>query len=267
MRMPITTQEYLALGDAIAALKTPQFTSYLVAVLRCIADFDCAVILGYRPNKHPIYLYDSLSTQRELLFQRYLTHAYLDDPFYSALQHNTRSGVFHLSDLMPLNPQQKAYQHQFYAQTGWQDEVSLVVNLDGERAIVVYLGCFKPRSFPREQIAALQQRFTVLQALCQQHWQQQPLRLAESAQPSQELRIWVEQAIQSFGAQRLSPREQEITALLIQGLDSQEIAEALTISHGTVKNHRKRIYAQLHVSSLSELFQLFLNHLIGAAAD
>lgn len=77
----------------------------------------------------------------------------------------------------------------------------------------------------------------------------------------------VEQAIQSFGAQRLSPREQEITALLIQGLDSQEIAEALAISHGTVKNHRKRIYAQLHVSSLSELFQLFLNHLIGAAAD
>lgn len=111
--MPITTQEYLALGDAIAALKTPQFTSHLVAVLRCIADFDCAVILGYRPNKHPIYLYDSLSIQRELLFQRYLTHAYLDDPFYSALQHNTRSGVYHLSDLMPLNPQQKAYQHQF----------------------------------------------------------------------------------------------------------------------------------------------------------
>ncbi len=31
----------------------------------------------------------------------------------------------------------KTYQHQFYAQTGWQDEVSLEVNLDGERAIVV----------------------------------------------------------------------------------------------------------------------------------
>ncbi|EEW11639.1 transcriptional regulator, LuxR family [Vibrio mimicus VM573] len=106
--MQVTTQEYLGLGDAIAALKTPQFTSRLVAVLRCIADFDCAVILGYRPNKHPIYLYDSLSTQRELLFQRYLTHAYLDDPFYIALEQNARSGVFHLSDLMPLNPQQKS---------------------------------------------------------------------------------------------------------------------------------------------------------------
>ncbi|MCD6731943.1 LuxR C-terminal-related transcriptional regulator, partial [Vibrio cholerae] len=47
----------------------------------------------------------------------------------------------------------------------------------------------------------------------------------------------------------------------------QEIADALAISLGTVKNHRKRIYAQLHVRSLSEMFQLFLNHLIGAAAD
>ncbi|WP_417553830.1 hypothetical protein [Marinomonas fungiae] len=31
---------------------------------------------------------------------------------------------------------------------------------------------------------------------------------------------------------------------------------------GTVKNHRKRIYSQLKISSLGELFQLFLNHLI-----
>ncbi|MEK6164922.1 helix-turn-helix transcriptional regulator, partial [Vibrio cholerae] len=85
---------------------------------------------------------------------------------------------------------------------------------------------------------------------------------------------WVDRPFSAFIVKRfrvfrapLHPREQEITALLIQGLDSQEIAEALAISHGTVKNHRKRIYAQLHVSSLSELFQLFLNHLIGAAAD
>ncbi|MGL6170413.1 helix-turn-helix transcriptional regulator [Vibrio misgurnus] len=265
--MQVTTQEYLALGEAIAALKTAQFTSRLVAWLAKIADFDCAVILGYRRNKHPIYLYDSLSSQRELLFQRYLTYAYLDDPFYVALEQESRSGVFHLADLQPLNAQQQAYQHQFYAQTGWQDEVSLLVKLDGDRSIVVYLGCFTARSFPRQQIAALQQRFTVLEALCQQHWQQQPLWLAESGQPSQELRAWVEQAIHSFGAQRLSRREQQITTLLIQGFDSQEIADQLAISHGTVKNHRKRIYAQLHVSSLSELFQLFLNHLIGSTSQ
>lgn len=265
--MQVTPQEYLALGEAIAALKTPQFTSRFVAMLRCIADFDCAVILGHRSSKHPIYLYDSLSAQREWLFQRYLTHAYLDDPFYTAFEQHRRCGVFHLSDLTPQHPSSSAYQHPFYAQTGWQDEVSVVVDLDGQRSIVIYLGCFAARSFPRAQIEALQQRFTLLASLCQQHWDRQTLRLAENAQPNEDLRAWVEQAIASFGAQRLSRREQEITGLLIQGLDSQEIADALAISLGTVKNHRKRIYAQLHVSSLSELFQLFLNHFIGTTPD
>nr|WP_237333051.1 helix-turn-helix transcriptional regulator [Vibrio sp. V10_P2A27P122] len=48
----------------------------------------------------------------------------------------------------------------------------------------------------------------------------------------------------------------------MQGLDTKEIAKQLDITEGTVKNHRKRIYAQLRVSSLSELFQIFLNHII-----
>ena len=51
---------------------------------------------------------------------------------------------------------------------------------------------------------------------------------------------------------------------MVQGLDSEEIAERLQITQGTVKNHRKRIYAQLGVASLSEIFGLFINHAITA---
>lgn len=271
----VSLSEYHALGDAIIALNTPAFTSRYVALLREIVDFDCAVMLGYRHNKHPIYLYDSIPDNRELLFQRYLTESYQHDPFYRLVADTQQEGVFHLSEMTdaPHSYQQHHYQQQFYPQTGWQDEMSLVVQLDHERWILLYLGHLAAgRSFSAQDRQALKQRFHTLAPLCRQHWSANALLLAHSDDTTLEsetnhtpdMRRWVERALTSFGTQLLSPREQQITALLVQGLDSQEIATQLGITHGTVKNHRKRIYAQLHVASLSELFQLFLNHLIGA---
>lgn len=49
----------------------------------------------------------------------------------------------------------------------------------------------------------------------------------------------------------LSPREQEILALLSQGLSNKDIAEALNISAHTVKTHLERTYEKLGVSSRS----------------
>ncbi|MEK6212693.1 MAG: LuxR family transcriptional regulator, partial [Vibrio fluvialis] len=140
--MHVSLSEYHALGDAIIALNTPAFTSRYVALLREIVDFDCAVMLGYRHNKHPIYLYDSIPDNRELLFQRYLTESYQHDPFYRLVADTQQEGVFHLSEMTdaPHSYQQSHYQQQFYPQTGWQDEMSLAVQLDHERWILLYLG-------------------------------------------------------------------------------------------------------------------------------
>jgi DNA-binding NarL/FixJ family response regulator len=45
----------------------------------------------------------------------------------------------------------------------------------------------------------------------------------------------------------LSPREMEVLALLAEGLSNQEIAERLTIAHGTAKNHVSNILSKLDV--------------------
>lgn len=263
----MNSQEYDQLGATISALKTPRFTSHFIDLLKTVLPFDCAVILGYRQDKHPIYLYDSIPSQRQLLFQHYLTHSYLQDPFYTAIAKQQRGGILHRSEFSQLNMShsQQDYYNDFYAKTGWQDEICIAVHLDKTRWIVIYLAIIQTgQTITPTQITSLKQRFSVLEALCRQHWGTQLLLLAENAQPDQNLRGWVEQAITQFGADYLTPREQQITALLVQGLDSQEIAQQLNISLGTVKNHRKRIYAQLQVASLSELFQLFLNHLIAS---
>jgi len=57
----------------------------------------------------------------------------------------------------------------------------------------------------------------------------------------------------------LTAREREIVALMLQGHSSRSIAEAVAISVGTVKNHRKNIYRKLAVHSQSELFARFLD--------
>jgi len=50
----------------------------------------------------------------------------------------------------------------------------------------------------------------------------------------------------------LTPREQEVLRVLVQGLSNKQLARELSISVHTVEQHLKHIYAKLTVSSRSE---------------
>jgi DNA-binding CsgD family transcriptional regulator len=55
---------------------------------------------------------------------------------------------------------------------------------------------------------------------------------------------------------RLSPRELEVTDLLLIGCSSEAIALRLGISLYTIKDHRKQIFRKLGIGALAELFAL-----------
>jgi DNA-binding NarL/FixJ family response regulator len=59
----------------------------------------------------------------------------------------------------------------------------------------------------------------------------------------------VDLGIDSSDYEELTPREQEVLEMISQGLTNQEIAEALVIELGTVKNHVHNILSKLHVNS------------------
>lgn len=63
-------------------------------------------------------------------------------------------------------------------------------------------------------------------------------------------------------AGRLSPREQEVLALMGDGLSSKEIADRLQLSESTVKTHRKNLYRKLRVHRRSSAIAL-LNRMDG----
>ena len=56
-----------------------------------------------------------------------------------------------------------------------------------------------------------------------------------------------------FDRYDLSPREREIAELLFRGFANKEIAQKLSISYGTVKNHVYSLYAKLGIRSRFEL--------------
>jgi DNA-binding NarL/FixJ family response regulator len=56
----------------------------------------------------------------------------------------------------------------------------------------------------------------------------------------------------------LTPREQEVAALVVEGLADREIAERLYLSHHTVSQYVKRIYRKLDVDSRVALTRLLL---------
>ena len=60
----------------------------------------------------------------------------------------------------------------------------------------------------------------------------------------------------SSGWASLTPTEEQVVALAVDGLSNPEIGERLFMSRGTVKTHLAHVYAKLGVSNRTELASL-----------
>jgi FixJ family two-component response regulator len=56
---------------------------------------------------------------------------------------------------------------------------------------------------------------------------------------------------------RLSPREREVLAQVVQGLTAKEIARVLALSPRTVETHRANLVAKLETDSLAQLIRRY----------
>ena len=59
----------------------------------------------------------------------------------------------------------------------------------------------------------------------------------------------------------LTPKENEVLALLAEGLSYKMVADRLGVSYATVNTHAKRIYEKLHISSLGEAIAYYYKNL------
>ncbi|MGE6232417.1 helix-turn-helix transcriptional regulator [Aeromonas media] len=263
MSQPLATDSLpQSLTAVVDALHSPAFAAALVRLIQQQVAFDCALLLGV--GQRPVYLHDNLSHQRALLFDRYLTSHFSQDPFMQALEQGLGAGVWTLAQVSKgrLDPE---YRHHFYQATGWQEEVGLILPVRDGFTLMLFLGRLDKRQALRpDERVRLEALFPLVHSLCRQQWREAvPLLAQNPARPDgSDLKATVEQAIASVGGDRLTRRERQVAGLLLQGLDTEAIAAELGIGSGTVKNHRKHLYGKLRLGSRAELFNLFLNHLI-----
>jgi DNA-binding CsgD family transcriptional regulator len=59
--------------------------------------------------------------------------------------------------------------------------------------------------------------------------------------------------VNSQGMRLLTPREEQVAALVADGLSNREVARALCLSEPTIKKYRLRIFDKLGISSRVEL--------------
>jgi DNA-binding CsgD family transcriptional regulator len=75
-------------------------------------------------------------------------------------------------------------------------------------------------------------------------------------------------SLSSFAtANRLSPRELELVKLMMRGYSTHSIARSLSLTDGTVKNYKHRLYEKLDITSEREIFRCFIAHLFGQHDD
>ena len=72
------------------------------------------------------------------------------------------------------------------------------------------------------------------------------------------VRSFREEPLAAAGTEQLSARENELLALLSEGLSNKEIASQLSISFATVRTHLMHIYEKLHVRCRTEAAAKYL---------
>ncbi|MNI60759.1 Transcriptional regulatory protein DegU [compost metagenome] len=62
----------------------------------------------------------------------------------------------------------------------------------------------------------------------------------------------------------ISPREEEVLELIVDGKTNKEIASALFISEHTVKNHLSRIFNKMNVTDRSQIIALIYKQILNS---
>ena len=240
----------------IDTLESDDLPVILSEGLRAVVDFDYTVIFGYVGNTQPLALYDDFSPDRRVMHvDDYQEGPYLLDPFYLAATGDVAPGLWRLREIAPDRFYQGEYYRSYYARTGLAEEVGFLVDVHDKLTIVVSL-MRKTRKFSKAEMKALKSIWPVIDAACRRHWRATAIEARNQA-PAADMNI--ERAFRKIGKGVLTPREREVVELTLRGHSADALGKLLGISTGTVRIHRRNVYAKLCISSQGELFSAFIS--------
>ncbi len=246
-------------GLLIDAVGTKGFPAALADLLRLTVSYSYTVIFGYGDAARPVDLFDDFPvSKRKIFVTDYLEGPYLLDPFFRAAKRPVAQGLYRMRDLAPDRFYQGEYYRNYYAQTGLAEEIGIFIELAPSTTIVVSL-MRAEKTFSAREMRSLQNMTPLVIAAARKHWGSLP-DLTRTSFSGDETK-GVEESFASFGQGTLTPREREVVEHTLKGNSAQAIGEILGIASGTVRIHRRNVYAKLQISSQGELFSKFIRAL------
>ena len=199
---------------------------------------------------------------------RYSDGPYILDPFYNAFTDGITAGCYRLKDFAKADYSKLGEYRDFLAETGGPvDEIGLICPLDEQTAAHV---CLYRRAgvsdFRPEHIEAMLVTAPIVETVMRGAWVEK-YAPAETDRPNRaDYHETIRRFYREFGNSVLTAREAEVARFLIKGYSAPEIGDLLGVSSGTVRNHMKKIYRKLKVSTQAELCALFIEDLVNLAA-
>jgi len=201
-------------------------------------------------------IYEDGIIGKQASMNRYMSGAYLLDPYFQACQEQQDSGIYRLAELAADDFEQSEYFKQYFQFANFADEIGYLLQVEQD---YIHLSLCSTKAFDETAKASLQQLSPWVLAIMSQHWRE--FGQGSSAQEQDDMHQRLQQAFAQFGQSFLTQREAEIARLLLQGHSTKSMAERLGISMETIKVHKRNLYNKLDINSQSELFSLFLNSL------
>ncbi len=243
------------LARAIAATGTDDHIDRLIDLIGADVPHDLVTVTRYSATKIPEFVKHRRFSDE--MVERYLSTYYVFDPFYACWRRERRLGIVPLRTLADDEVKRGQYIAEFLAQSEICDEVGILLADGGDWCLGIFLDR-STRPFRDGEIALLNDRFQVFASLHAldiksrgANFLRTPAPAGPGASPRREPRIpaglWPE----------LTPRERELVQLVLAGHPTAAIAKRLGITVGTAKNHRRRIYEKLDITTERELFLQF----------
>lgn len=235
-----------------------EFGTVLLDFLAHLIRFDCALIVYYRRSRRPDLVAERFDhALRENTLDAYMREAYRIDPVFVRTRKADVPEIVRTRDLVDDQFEKTAYFRSYYKLSNVADEINILIPIQEGRVFSISLERargdveFSPEDFER-----LVPWLNWLVEMFRLHREAAPdLSHPEDVDPDVEQ---LDALLARFGEDILTPREQEVAALILNGHSVADIARDLDVSVETIRVHRRNIYEKLDVNSLAELFSLAL---------